>query len=212
MGTRHDICVFSDGEMKVQQYSQWDGYTSVAGKNFINWVKDNLQSQRPNSYKHNIEEFKKKVALTREATEEYIQEFKNILEEFNTKTSFQIPLTVSFDIFHRDTSVGILDKILEIQPYEYKEGKYFPVELDYRCMMLEFAYVIDLDKEMVYFLTTDDFKGKSKAIPAKITERFADGMKCWYKVKIQELPDYATVERIKNSIELNYDAKEGISY
>ena len=212
MGTRHDICIFSDGEMKVQQYSQWDGYLSGNGRKFIDWVKDNLQQQTPEGFKVVVEDLKKKVALTREATDEYVEELQKSLKKLEAKTSFKIPLAISLDIFHRDTSVGILDRILKIQTYDYKEGKYFPVVLDYRCEMLEFAYVIDLDRKMLYFLTTHEFKGKSKSIPAEVAERFSDDMKCWYKVGIQELPDFKTVERIKNSIGLDYDVESGTYY
>ena len=40
MGTRHLICVVKDGEFKVAQYGQWDGYFSGQGQNILNFLRD----------------------------------------------------------------------------------------------------------------------------------------------------------------------------
>ena len=47
MGTRHLICVFKDGEYKVAQYGQWDGYPEGQGVcilEFLNsWDRDKFE-------------------------------------------------------------------------------------------------------------------------------------------------------------------------
>lgn len=39
MGTRHLICVFIDGEYKVAQYGQWDGYPSGQGVRVLEFLR-----------------------------------------------------------------------------------------------------------------------------------------------------------------------------
>ena len=40
MGTRHLICAVVDGEMKLAQYGQWDGYPSGQGLKVLNFCRD----------------------------------------------------------------------------------------------------------------------------------------------------------------------------
>ena len=46
MGTRHLICVVSDGDYKVAQYGQWDGYPSGQGAAILEFLhKEDLVSK-----------------------------------------------------------------------------------------------------------------------------------------------------------------------
>lgn len=40
MGTRNLTCVIKDGDFKVAQYGQWDGYPSGSGVNILAWLSD----------------------------------------------------------------------------------------------------------------------------------------------------------------------------
>ena len=40
MGTRNLTCVILNGEFKVAQYGQWDGYPSGSGKDILEWLSD----------------------------------------------------------------------------------------------------------------------------------------------------------------------------
>ena len=40
MGTRNLTCVILNGEFKVAQYGQWDGYPSGSGKDILTWLDD----------------------------------------------------------------------------------------------------------------------------------------------------------------------------
>lgn len=40
MGTRHLICIVADGEYKLAQYGQWDGYPSGQGIDILQFMRD----------------------------------------------------------------------------------------------------------------------------------------------------------------------------
>jgi hypothetical protein len=50
MGTRNLTCVFLNGEYKIAQYGQWDGYPSGQGTTILNFLQ-----------KNNLSDFKEKV-------------------------------------------------------------------------------------------------------------------------------------------------------
>ncbi|MHC5949058.1 hypothetical protein ACVXZ3_04645 [Providencia hangzhouensis] len=45
MGTRHLICVAKDGDYKVAQYGQWDGYPSGQGLTLLTFLRDKLKKR-----------------------------------------------------------------------------------------------------------------------------------------------------------------------
>lgn len=53
MGTRHLICVVSDGDYKVAQYGQWDGYPSGQGAAILEFLhKEDLVSKLKENLKY----------------------------------------------------------------------------------------------------------------------------------------------------------------
>lgn len=40
MGTRHLIAIFSDGQYRLAQYGQWDGYPSGQGLDILTWLNE----------------------------------------------------------------------------------------------------------------------------------------------------------------------------
>ena len=45
MGTRHLTIVVSEGQYKVAQYGQWDGYPTGQGKTVTRFIMENLRQQ-----------------------------------------------------------------------------------------------------------------------------------------------------------------------
>lgn len=45
MGTRHLISVVLDGEYKIAQYGQWDGYPSGQGQAIVDFLLDNFDRE-----------------------------------------------------------------------------------------------------------------------------------------------------------------------
>ena len=85
MGTRHLIAAFKDGEYKVAQYGQWDGYPSGQGVNCLKYLK-----------KYNKDKLLKALSLSSFISKDDKTIGQGYLPEFN-----------------RDTSVGILSLIEE---------------------------------------------------------------------------------------------------
>jgi len=46
MGTRHLICVVKDGEYKVAQYGQWDGYLSGQGQDIVKFIIKSMEKDK----------------------------------------------------------------------------------------------------------------------------------------------------------------------
>ena len=74
MGTRHLTAVYCDGEYKIAQYGQWDGYPSGAGTDVL------MFAQRI-SDPYNRNEFREKVRKCRWITDEEIAERNNRIRE-----------------------------------------------------------------------------------------------------------------------------------
>ena len=86
MGTRHLICAVIDGEMKLAQYGQWDGYPSVQGQAVVDFLKKLNGDEMETLSKH--------LRLCSFVSDEEANESKEIQ-------------------FLRDTSATVLDMILD---------------------------------------------------------------------------------------------------
>lgn len=135
MGTRNLTCVYIDGEYKVAQYCQWDGYPEGQGSAILAFL---------NTVNH--ETFKSKVRKLTEATEE---EIKALWVECGADPDSNM---VSMDIsdkmkerypqFQRDCGAEILpliylDKVNKVQK---------DLEFAQNGLFCEWCYVIDFDK------------------------------------------------------------------
>lgn len=81
MGTRHLTCVIKDGDYKVAQYGQWDGYPEGQGLNILNFLKE---------MDRNV--FEKKLDMISWATEEELEKMwlEAGLEPNSTLVSFSV--------------------------------------------------------------------------------------------------------------------------
>jgi len=123
MGTRNSTIVTLNGEIRVAQYGQWDGYPTGQGKTIQEFLKT-----------ADLEDFKKKVAALRDITEE---DEKKVNETENW--------TKVYPHLSRDAGAGVLEMIAAgtveflVLDKEFKNDGLF-------C---EYWYDINLDKETV---------------------------------------------------------------
>jgi hypothetical protein len=174
MGTRNLTMVISNGETKVAQYGQWDGYPSGQGVNILGFlqslgtdkrVKEILLKEYKKSGKarEDVKEFLKLKNLSIEIFKERLEslsffnkeEIDLINEDFN-KTIKERPY------LSRDIASEILWKIIEGNVDKLFSHEDFAGD----SLFCEWAYVIDLDKN-----TFEVYKGyNTKTIDE--TERF----------------------------------------
>jgi hypothetical protein len=148
MGTRHLIAIMANGEYKVAQYGQWDGYPSGQGVDALNCLRV-----------LNMEAFKERVLtchwLTKEEADNLEQERKMLGEDVFYKRNPQLS---------RDTGA----KIISIIAAKPDLGLINKIEFAGDSLFCEWAYVIDLDKA-----TFEVFRGFNKE-PLSPEERFAN--------------------------------------
>ena len=123
MGTRHIIAVQIDGEYKVAQYGQWDGYPNGQGVRVLRFLQDLMKEEA-------VAEFKKRVRATRFGTTEELNACFKKPEESN-----------AFKTVTRDTSAGILSMILRGDAKVLRNDLSFVSD----SLFCEWAYVIDFD-------------------------------------------------------------------
>jgi len=158
MGTRHLTCVAIDGELKVAQYGQWDGYLKGQGETVINFIR-----------KMNVKKFAEAVRECRFVSEAVI---KKTWTDCGADDSGMVNMDISdkhrnlYPAFSRDTCAGILGLIYdgkekrsvrtEKGEWKNKTFTHKPVrELDDQrsfasdSLFCEWAYVVDMDNEML---------------------------------------------------------------
>lgn len=182
MGTRNLTMVYLDGDYKVAQYGQWDGYPSGQGVTVLQFLRDKMV--RPI--------FEKKLRELSWISEDELRATWVGLGA-NPNESF-----VSFDIadkhtacypqLSRDTGAGVLDLIYDsLEPIKLSDERSFAND----SLFCEWAYVIDLDKNMLEIyegfnktpLTPEDRFFDEHAEPKEVSGNTYYGIK-----KIGEIP------------------------
>jgi hypothetical protein len=145
MGTRNLTCVILNGQFKVAQYGQWDGYPEGQGITVLQFLRDKmLESQ-----------FRQKVSALREITD---KDLEQKWTEFGHTGGAFVSLDVSekfaqcYPHLHRDCAAEILE-IIQDSPagLELKLDTSFASE--HSC---EYAYVIDLDERNLHVYSRYD--------------------------------------------------------
>ncbi|MFW5962127.1 MAG: hypothetical protein ACOCQR_00750 [bacterium] len=133
MGTRHLTCVRKDGEFKVAQYGQWDGYPEHTGVGILQFLQ-----------KINRDIFEEKVSQVLLVTEEQLEEMwrevgaEGDLVSLETSQAFK----QKHPELHRDTGHEILQIIYESEkPIMVQDSSEFGND----SLFCEWAYIIDLD-------------------------------------------------------------------
>lgn len=163
MGTRNLTCAVIDGQYKIAQYGQWDGYPSGQGSTIINF----LRSIQQEGF---LEEFKTKLRNCRWITPEEIKatwiEFGHNPEKSDGFVSCEIANERGNKYPHldRDAGAGILELVAQSENgLALNDSRSFAAD----SLFCEFAYVLDFDQDKL-----EVYKGFNET-PLAETERFS---------------------------------------
>ncbi len=171
MGTRHITAVFLDGEYRVAQYGQWDGYPEGAGATILEFLKKWDRTKF-------IEKLRKCTLMTKD-------QLDTLAKEIKAKGQGE-SWTRIYPHLSRDAGADVLQLI-----QDSKDGLKLKNELDFVAdsLMCEFAYVLDLDANRLEFycgfnndpLTKDD---RFHALKLPEDVMMVDGKPKYYQVKL----------------------------
>ena len=158
MGTRNLTMVISNGETKVAQYGQWDGYPSGNGAIVLDFL-----------HTTNLEEFKKKlnkVIFVNGNKEKEIQNWlKSIGSDNGWLTGEQSKLYhEKYPYLTRDNGANILQMIMDGEEDEIWITD--STEFAGDSLFCEWAYLVDLDKNKL-----EVYEGFNKE-PLVLEDRF----------------------------------------
>lgn len=142
MGTRHVVAVKVDGEYKVAQYGQWDGYPSHHGANILHFLQNN-----------NLELFAEKVRNTKWITEKELEEVQKHIDKE------QIELYKLYPELSRDTGSDVFKLIMNSQESVKLRDSLHLLSTD---NIIEWAYVIDLDNKQFKVYSKREIPGLRK--------------------------------------------------
>jgi hypothetical protein len=126
MGTRHLIEVRCDGETKIAQYGQWDGYLSGQGVKILEFLKKNVDKK------------KWRKALSRCKFFKDEDEIHTVFPHLKESSEEQdVP-----SVLHRDTGSKILDIVLQSKDTLFL--------VDSRGAGCQYYYIIDMDKNVFH--------------------------------------------------------------
>lgn len=159
MGTRHLTCVVKDGEYKVAQYGQWDGYPSGQGIDILTFLREQL----------NRDVFLTNLSQAFQPTEEQIKAWwLEVGHDMESSGGFvDHAIAKKFSKNHpslsRDTGGEILSLIQDSSdPLPVRVYTEFAAD----SLFCEWAYVVDFDKN-----TFEVFEGFNHT-PLDEDERF----------------------------------------
>ena len=155
MGTRNLTCVYMDGEYKVAQYGQWDGYPEGQGVTCLNFLRDEMVEAK----------FREQLKKRQFAPHAYLE---GVYDAFGAKDGWisvidSARLDKAFPQLHRDTAAEVLKLIMDDTISNYlKDDLNFAAD----SLFCEWCYVIDLDKR-----TFEVYEGFNKE-PLSENDRF----------------------------------------
>lgn len=150
MGTRNLTMLISDGETKVAQYGQWDGYPGGQGLTALKFLKQ-----------CDLSKLKEKVSQISFYTKEELEDLQKKLDD--NSLSYEA-FEKLYPEFSRNWAASILEELYN----DRLKNKKLKDETDFAAdsLFCEWCYVIDLDKK-----TFEVYEGFNKK-PVKEGERF----------------------------------------
>lgn len=150
MGTRNLTAVYLDGEYKIAQYGQWDGYPDGQGKKVLGFARKLADPETRAKFEENLR-------ACSWATKEYIDKIDAEIKAKKVKN-----WTLVYPELSRDTCAGILQMVL------VRGGLVLGNNIEFAAdgVLCEWAWVIDLDKN-----TFEGFAGFNKT-PLTPDDRF----------------------------------------
>jgi hypothetical protein len=199
MGTRNLSCAFINGEYKVAQYGQWDGYPDGQGLTILKTLRS-----------CDIEKLKKDILSCWFISD---KDFENLYKKLNIKINdgmIKIEDADKFSQHHPQLDRDMAGAIFE---FIMKANGEVPIQNSINfakdSLFCEWTYVIDFDKN-----TFEIFKGFNKD-PLSKTERFYfNGEKVdekdyeYYPIKllkVYSLSDLPTEETFLKELEIKED-------
>jgi hypothetical protein len=158
MGTRNLTIVKADGEYKIAQYGQWDGYPSGQGATALKFLRS----------KTNREKLRKALKYCKFVTDEQIEKYAKDMGLGDWMTMEEAERwNRAHPFFSRDHGAAILSMIANTakakNPVELRNSISFASD----SLFCEWAYIIDFDKG-----TFEVYRGfNTKPVPK--SERFA---------------------------------------
>jgi FAD/FMN-containing dehydrogenase len=197
MGTRHLICVVKDGEFKVAQYGQWDGYFSGQGQDILNFLRDDSFNLA-----HFKEQLDKCYYIDQDTYVRLLEEGGVVISEdgfvpYDDMKRFSATHLGAF--FSRDTGADILKLINDentLTQIPLKNGVTFAAD----SLFCEYAYVIDVDKEVLEVYTgfnndKEHFTERFEFLRGNLKERDEYGLvKLYETYDLNALPEQITPE------------------
>lgn len=190
MGTRNLTMVVVDGEMKVAQYGQWDGYPEGAGKTVFKFIKK--------IEKNKIDEFKNRV---RECYYLNDKEIEDRYRSLNIETASDF---ISFEDARRfeehypqlDRNMGsdVLNFILENGGCELVDSSEFMAD----SLFCEWAYLLDLDKEVLEVYGGTNESGKYESCTRFGSDKKGEYPVSCYSVTFEEISGMKIREFVDN--------------
>lgn len=139
MGTRNLICVVLNGEYRIAQYCQWDGYPEGQGATVLDFLTNKMDRDR----------FESALKETKWITDE---ELTKLWKGFGADGSGMVNLTVSnaFKEIHPQLDRDMGANVLEfIQESDYPIVLNDSIDFAKDGLFCEWAYVVDLDKNVL---------------------------------------------------------------
>jgi hypothetical protein len=185
MGTRNLTMVIQNEKPVISQYGQWDGYPSGNGVKILVFLRST-----------SIDKFKEKLKNVRFTTDKDVDEIQNYLKSIGSINGWvNMEQSAKFDkkypYLSRDIGCGILDLV-----YNSKSEMLISDHTGFAADSLfsEYAYVIDLDKEVFEIYTGFNKKPLGKTQRFKYLEKDMKSDDEYYpirmvkKYKLSELP------------------------
>jgi hypothetical protein len=185
MGTRNLTMVISNGEYKVAQYGQWDGYPSGQGSVVLDFLKN-----------ADMKKFRQNIDRCRfiDKSKRKQQEIKNFMKKIGAGNGWmnmeQSRLyQEKYPCLTRDAGAGVLELIYQT---EDNDLIWLNDNVDFAAdsLFCEWAYLIDLDKNVL-----EVYRGFN-------TEPLEEGQRFAKMPKDKEASEYHPIRMIK-SYDLN---------
>ena len=152
MGTRHLTAVHVDGEYKIAQYGQWDGYPEGQGKTVLTFARTiaSLEDRAA---------FAEKVRKCRWITQAEIDQINAKIQSGEVKNWLKV-----WPALHRDTGAEILELVAKSD-----NGLALVNQIAFAAdsLFCEWAWVIDLDAG-----TFEGYEGFNESHPLTEEDRF----------------------------------------
>ncbi len=213
MGTRNLTMVIADGETKVAQYGQWDGYPEGQGQTALSFVRD-----------ADLDAFKAKLTSVRFLDgEEYDKAVHHITGGSEWVTMDQsAKIDALFPYISRNHGAGIMRMILDA-PEGSDIGVFDQSSFGKEGLFCEYAYVIDLDartfEAYVGFQKSDHTDGRFASLasaetfePEYVGQHYYAPVRLMASWSLDALPDDETFLRTLHGVEQFYREQADPSY